>query len=168
MKLFRLRGICWRIHAPRWAHLPLSGDGAAKTGGRFNQPGMPALYLALDHGTAIREYGQDLGWRPGTLCAYRVDVRVADLRDETTLAALGFDAPMVRCPWKQLAFQRRPRPVPSWKIAGSLIAQNVPGAIYPSAVDRAGSNLVLWRWNSSRDDRVEVLDPLGELPRDPS
>lgn len=165
MKLARLRRICWRIHAPKWAFAPLSGEGAARTGGRWNEPGTPALYLAFEHGTAIREYEQDLGWRPGTLCAYRVDVKVADLRDAATLTHLGFTPDMVHCPWKEIAFTRPGAEVPSWRIAASLKARGAAGAVYHSAVDPSGSNLVMWRWNTGKGDRVQVIDPLADLPR---
>lgn len=165
MTLVRLRRICWRIHAPKWAFAPLSGEGAARTGGRFNKPGTPALYLAFTHDTAIREYEQDLGWRPGTLCAYRLDAKVADLRDTATLAELNIRPGMVRCAWKELAFSRPIGDVPSWRIAAALAAKKVAGAIYPSAVDPHGTNVVLWQWNTGKADRVEVIDPLADLPK---
>lgn len=165
--LHRLRRqVCWRIHAPKWACVPLSGEGAARTGGRFNRPGTPALYLAFDHGTAVQEYEQELGWRPGTLCAYRVDARCADLRQAASLEELGFTATDVRCPWKQLAFSRPSRVPPSWRVADALIRRGAAGAIYPSQANPAGTNLVLWRWNVRGGARVEVLDPLKDLPRD--
>lgn len=44
------------MHVPRWAVAPTSGAGARKHGGRFNRPGVDALYLALETETAIREY----------------------------------------------------------------------------------------------------------------
>lgn len=161
-----VRQICWRIHAPRWAFAPLSGEGAARTGGRLNRPGTPALYLAFEHGTAIQEYEQDLGWRPGTLCAYRVSGRFADLREDHALEELGFRGPDLRCPWKLLAFSRPMQEPPSWRLADALQASRVSGAIYPSQASSAGTNLVLWRWNARGGAKVEVLDPLRDLPRD--
>lgn len=162
----RLRRICWRIHAPKWAFAPLSGEGAARTGGRFNEIGVPALYLAFSHETAVREYEQDLGWRPGTLCAYRVSASVADLRDPRVLALLDATVETMRCPWKELAFRRSPGPVPTWLIARRLLEIGAAGAIYPSAVDPSGSNIVLWRWNERQGAKVTVIDPLEDLPRD--
>lgn len=58
-----------RMLAPKWAHDPLSGAGAAVRSGRFNHPGIPALYMSEDFSTGVAEYEQDLGIRPGTLCA---------------------------------------------------------------------------------------------------
>lgn len=52
--------------APKWAHRPLSSEGAALRGGRWNEPGRQALYMSEDFVTAVAEYEQDLGIRPGT------------------------------------------------------------------------------------------------------
>lgn len=51
----RFRGLVYRAHAPRWATAPLSGEGAARHGGRFNPIGMAALYTALGLETAWTE-----------------------------------------------------------------------------------------------------------------
>ena len=50
----------YRVHVPRWAYAPTSGDGAAEHGGRLNRPGLPALYLALDATTARRNIANSL------------------------------------------------------------------------------------------------------------
>ena len=71
------------MHVPRRASLPLSGEGAAKHGGRANLPGVAALYLALETPTALAEY-QQLSplLPPGTLVSYRVALsRVVDFRE---------------------------------------------------------------------------------------
>jgi RES domain-containing protein len=54
----RFAGLAYRAHDPRWSFRPLSGEGAAVHGGRFNPRGTPALYLALDPMTAIKEASQ--------------------------------------------------------------------------------------------------------------
>ena len=66
---------------PKWAFLPLSGAGAATDGGRFNRPGVEALYLAVAAETALREYRQGASISPpATLAAYHISLdRVADL-----------------------------------------------------------------------------------------
>ena len=87
----------WRMLAPKWAHDPLSGAGAAARGGRLNPPGLSALYMSEDFATAVAEYEQDLGIRPGTLCAYEVtSERIADLGDIPTLEALGVDGAILK------------------------------------------------------------------------
>jgi hypothetical protein len=48
----------YRMHTSKWSSAPTSGAGAAKHGGRANRPGTPALYLALETETAVREYQQ--------------------------------------------------------------------------------------------------------------
>lgn len=72
----------YRMHSPKWAFAPTSGEGAAEEGGRVNRPGLPASYLALDPNTVVLEYQQeDPLVPPGTLVSYRVTVdRIADFR----------------------------------------------------------------------------------------
>lgn len=157
----------WRMLAPKWAHDPLSGAGAALRGGRFNPPAMPALYMSEEFSTAVAEYEQDLGIRPGTLCAYDVKAgRIVDLDDARTLRALGIDAAVLRAPWKYIAFVEKRAPA-TWSIAERLTNLGVDGIRVPS-VQAAGFNLVLWRWNIEGAAKVAALDPLGELSADQS
>jgi RES domain-containing protein len=151
--------------APRWAHKPLSGAGAAKHGGRYSPIGVPALYMSQDFATAVAEYEQDLGIRPGILCAYEVHARaVVDLTDPGVRAALGFTEADLAAPWKTVWLVRRERPG-TWNLAVRLIEMGVLGIRAPSVRAR-GDNLVLWRWNEGPECRVEALDPLPDLPRD--
>jgi RES domain-containing protein len=156
------------MHAPRWAHQPLSGAGAAARGGRWNRPGVPALYMSREFSTAVAEYEQELGIRPGTLCAY--DVRasaVADLTDPDTLDPLGAAAPDLLCPWALIA-RGQGRDPPTWTLADRLLAGGAEGVLAPSAQAPGGVNFVVWRWEAETGDgmRVGVLDPLGDLPLD--
>ena len=70
----RFEGTCYRAHDPRWSFKPLSGDGAAIRGARFNPERMPALYLALGVMTAIKEANQGFAHKiePWVLCSYDV------------------------------------------------------------------------------------------------
>ena len=161
----RFRNRLWRVLAPRWAHAPLSGEGAARHGGRFNERGMPALYLSEDPMTAFSEYQQELGVRPGTFCAFDVDVDgVADLTDAATLAAAGAGTDDLACPWKEVLLVRRGRP-PTWDLVARLLDAGVAGARVPSFRRNGGVNLVLWRWNDAPSRTVKALDPLGDLTR---
>ena len=84
--------------SPRWSHRPLSGERGAKRGGRWNAPGLRALYVGSV------QYEQDLGIRLGTLCAYDVDADgIADLNDLVTVRAIGVEPADLECPWKQIA-----------------------------------------------------------------
>ncbi|EXL04915.1 hypothetical protein BG36_09465 [Aquamicrobium defluvii] len=60
MKIARLGPdeIFHRYLTPKWAFLPTSGAGAATDGGRFNRPGVEALYLSRSAQTALEEYRQ--------------------------------------------------------------------------------------------------------------
>lgn len=66
------------MHVPKWAAMPLSGEGAAQHGGRANRPGFAAIYLALEIETAVKEYQQVSSLLPpGTLVAYQITLESA-------------------------------------------------------------------------------------------
>ena len=164
----RIRRRCWRVLAPRWAHAPLSGAGAARHGGRHNTPGTPALYLAEDLITAIAEYEQELGIRPGTFCAYDLDVAgIVDLRENSIRERLEVTLADLLAPWKEIALVQGKQP-PTWVLAQRLLTEGCAGARVPSAMLREGVNIVLWRWNEAPDRGVVAHDPLGDLPVDQS
>ena len=92
MKVIRLGPdqVFYRFLTPKWSHLPRSGAGAAQNGGRFNRPGVEAVYLAREVETALAEYRQDSAIvPPGTLVAYRLSV------DEVVDFSAGYD-PLAR------------------------------------------------------------------------
>jgi RES domain-containing protein len=98
----RWSGTAWRAHHPRWSWAPLSGEGAALKGGRFNPVGVPALYLALSLEGMWVEMGHGFARRldPLTVCAYEVDVDgITDLRGEVVRAAAGVALAEMACPW---------------------------------------------------------------------
>jgi RES domain-containing protein len=143
----RIRRRFWRVLAPKWAYAPLSGAGAARHGGRYNAAGTAALYLSEDLLTAIAEYEQELGIRPGTFCAYHVDVSdVVDLLAETSRAALGVAMGDLLTPWQEIAFVRGEQP-PTWALALRLQKVGCAGARVLSAVLSNAASIVLWRWN---------------------
>jgi RES domain-containing protein len=166
----RFRGLAWRAHDPRWAFKPLSGDGAAIHGGRFNPPGVPALYLALDPMTAIKEISQGFAhkFEPCVLCTYEIDCAdIVDLRSEEGRAAAGALAEDMACAW--FAYRAKRHEAPSQRLARRLMDRGAAGVLVPSYVGSAATadqNCVLWKWSDKRPHKVAVFDPGGKLPKD--
>lgn len=163
-------GTCYRAHDPKWAWSPLSGDGAAAKGGRFNPVGTPTLYLALTVEGMLVEMGHGFAHRfdPLTICSYNVDVDdIVDLRTDRARAAEAIEIASMACPWAyDLANGKIPA---SWGIAKSLIAKGAAEILTPSFATGARAdmaNLVLWRWGPDLPHKVEVHDPSGRLPKD--
>ena len=138
--------------------------GAARNGGRWNRPGVQALYMSVEMDTAFAEYHQDIQ-RPGTVCRYDVDIGpVVDLRDVHSLRAIGATQAELICAWKMIHLVERKTP-PNWRIADQLTATGVSGSLVPSVQRQGGTNLVLWRWNDDAGRKVAAYDPQGDLPR---
>ncbi len=166
----RFRGLVYRAHNPQWSWTPLSGEGARRRGGRFNRPGVPALYTSLAPLTAIRE-AQPLGrpMQPLTLCAYQVDAEpVFDAMDAESRRALKLTEADLACPaWEA---EMRIGAVPaSQALADRLIAAGYAGMevrSYAAGASPEDLNLVLWQWNSDRPVRVILIDDEGRLSGD--
>ncbi|MDF3064018.1 MAG: hypothetical protein K0S06_4127 [Microvirga sp.] len=165
----RVRCVCYRAHDPRWAFLPLSGEGAARKGARFNPKGVPALYLSLSVIGALIEMGHSFGHRldPLTMCSYEVDADdVVDLTDASERDRVGAQLSDMGCAWAyEVAKGRKPA---SWGLAERLRSEGAAGILTPSFARGAGPdvvNLVLWRWGPELPHRVVVHDPSGRLPR---
>lgn len=161
----RLVARCYRAHDPRWSFSPLSGQGAAITGGRFNRKGQAALYLSLDPVTAMIEATQGFATRlnPLLLCEYDVDcAEIADLRSNDARTTLGVTLGSLAVPW--LIAQRAGKVARSQQVAASLRDQGFVGALVPSfapGVAESDYNLVLWKWGPDLPEQVTVYDPQG-------
>jgi RES domain-containing protein len=162
-------GACYRAHDPRWSFKPISGDGVAIHGGRFNPKGTPALYLALSLETAIKEANQGFAFKidPCVLCSYDVDCDdIADLRTERGRRQHRVAFAEMSCPWFADAIAgRRPG---SWAVYDRLTAAGLAGILVPSFAPSASGddhNLVLWTWSPHPPHRVTVFDPSGRLPK---
>lgn len=168
----RFVGRCYRGHDPAWSFTPLSGEGAARRGGRFNRPGEAALYLSLDVMTAFGECTQGLAQRlqPLTMCEYDVDCEpVADLRTGASRQSHGVTHGELSCAWLTALLARRE--APSWRVKDKLAAAGFCGALVPSffpGATGAHVNIVLWQWGPDLPRRVVVYDPSGRLPADQS
>ncbi|MGF7209003.1 RES domain-containing protein [Skermanella aerolata] len=160
-----LTGTFIRVLTPRWAHRPLSGAGAALTGGRFNRIGQEALYLSADIETAWAEY-QQIGSipRPGLVAGYTVEAgRIVDATREPPLPDLGITPAGLGCDWRyRLRIEKREPP--TWALADRLIESGGQGLLFRSAVRPGGVNIVLWKVASPA--AVSVFDPHDDLPLD--
>jgi len=149
-----------RHHRPSTCSL---GAGAARNGGRWNAPGVPALYMSATHSTAIAEYMQSLV-RPGTLVAYQVrSAAILDVTDLDVRTRVGINETLLTLDWRHVRDIHRGTP-PSWDFAGQAIAAGVDGMRVRS-VQNSGHNLVLWRWGEQGAE-VELIDPFVELAFD--
>lgn len=161
-----LRCPLWRMLTIRYQREPFSGEVARLHGGRWNPPGVAALYLGTDHATAIAEFYQGLA-RPGTLAPYRLDATaIADLTNGQGRACDDNVAQAMTAPWKSIAEVEGGLP-PSWALAAKLIADGSQGALVPSAQNPGGTVLVLWHWRrmgtAGEGAQLELLDPDGWL-----
>ncbi|KAB7769737.1 RES family NAD+ phosphorylase [Xanthomonas maliensis] len=153
----------YRAFTPRWAAEPLSGAGAARSGGRFNRFGQPALYLAMELQTAAAEYGQAAPFLPPfTLVTYAAQLpALADLR------LLDADWDPLWADWAEdwrKALVNKVEPV-SWVLGDLLREADIPGVIFPSVALAGGVNVALFLDRVPPERVLQVLDD-GRLPRD--
>jgi RES domain-containing protein len=163
--------IFYRYLTPKWAFVPTSGAGAAVDGGRFNRPGVEALYLARSPHTALEEYKQGSSIAPpATLAAYHVDVGdVVDFSAGYDPAVWTADWADWDCDWKYISRIRIEKRTPaSWMLADAVIAAGHAGILFPSTRHIGGVNLVLYPANQKNGDWVQVHDPDDALPQDQS
>lgn len=159
-------GHVYRALNPLWAADPLSGEGAARYGGRFNPIGVPALYCSLSPHTAIREANQVGDLQPTTLIAYRAAIeRIFDCRDEKALGEAGLEPEELADPaWRETMLGDGE--APTQRFARRLIADGWAGMLVRSFARGSGPddlNLVLWRWGKKAPARLEVIDDEGRL-----
>lgn len=168
----RFRDPVFRAHNPQWSWSPLSGEGAKRFGGRFNRPGVAALYTSLSAVTALRE-ASPLGrpFQPLTLCSYDVDIDpIFDGRNDASLTGQGANVSDLADPgWERAMLEKR---VPaSQAFADRLIAAGFAGMLVPSfarGAEPRDMNLVCWQWGPDLPHRVTVVDDEARLPRDRS
>lgn len=156
--------IFYRAMRPAWAFAPLSGEGAAANGGRWNAKGVPALYLAADPMTTLVEYNQDIQFRPVTLAEYHiVSGNFADCTTRIARASFEVDDDMFIAPWRAQTLTGQ---IPgSWSAADRLRQDGFDGMLYPSRIN-GGTCLALWRWNEPGGCTVSVTDLDARLPHD--
>uniref|UniRef100_UPI0031013761 RES family NAD+ phosphorylase n=1 Tax=Neorhizobium sp. EC2-8 TaxID=3129230 RepID=UPI0031013761 len=157
----------WRAYVPRWAHAPLSGDGAARFGGRWNPAGAPTIYAGRELSTAWAEYNQGFVQHPALIAQLRLDgAQLVDLTDPDILTGLGVDQAIHRCEWRaELDAGRIP---PTHRLREKLLHEGRDGVIYPSFMSPGGTCVALWHWNGKDQPKLTVTDPDGRLPKSPA
>lgn len=158
----------YRALNPVWASKPLSGDGAARFGGRFNAIGMPALYCSLSPLTALREANQVGDLQPTVLVAYNAQIEtVFDGRSVSEIAEFGMASELLADPaWRDEAAAGGEAPTQTF--AKSLIGRGYNGLLVPSFARGARAddlNLVLWRWGAKPPSQLELIDDENRLLR---
>ncbi|WP_274628284.1 RES family NAD+ phosphorylase [Arvimicrobium flavum] len=157
----------WRAYVPRWAYLPLSGEGAARFGGRWNPVGAPTIYAALELSTAWAEYNQGFVQHPALIARLELSgASLADLTDSTVLEALGIDASIHACEWRDVL--DRGEVPPTYLLRDILLAKGVLGVIYPSFMSPGGRCAAIWRWNNADGPTLSIVDPEGRMPKTPA
>ena len=165
----RVAGTFYRGHDPKWAWSPLSGEGAAIHGGRWNPKGMPALYLGNDIMGVVAEMSHGFVDRilALTMCSYTVDCDdIADLTTEGGRAEHAVDPAAMACPWFLIAAEGGEPP--SWAIARRLMAVGHAGLLLPSFAPGAPShhvNLILSRWGPDQIRLIQVNDLIRRRQR---
>ncbi len=159
--------VLWRAFVPRWAHLPLSGEGAARFGGRWNPVGAPAIYAARELSTAWAEYNQGFVQHPALIAQLELrGAQLADLTDPQVLSALGVGEDIHRCEWRaELDEGRRPA---THLLREKLLTDGFDGVVYPSFMSPGGTCVALWSWNTPGAPTLGIVDPEHRLPRTPA
>ena len=148
-------GIGYRFVALRYADpsQALSGEGAARYGGRYNPLGVPTVYLSEDARTAVAEtgYGISLGGRFAAkdhdsrlllAVEFRLQ-RVLDLRDPGILNELGLKKrDLVASGWRE-ELRRGRRPL-THALALAALDVGFEAILAPSAVVPEAYNLAIY------------------------
>ncbi len=159
--------VLWRAYVPKWSYMPLSGEGAARFGGRWNPVGVPAIYAARELSTAWAEYNQGFVQHPALIAQLELaGAWLADLTNAAVLEEHGFDQANHRSEWRS-ELDKGEVPAPHL-VYHRLFGAGFDGVTYPSFMSPGGSCVALWRWNGPDALALRIIDPDGRLPTSPA
>ena len=177
VKSISFKGVVYRACSPEYANTRdlLSGEGALKSGGRWNAPGsFPVVYLAQNIEGAIAEslgvadrYGFDPATRlPMTLVAIDAALeRVLDLSDAAVRKALDVTiSQMNGCSWR--ADNGAAIEALTQAIGRAAHEAGLQGILVPSSVKRTFRNINVFPENIGRTGalRIRRADKLPSPP----
>jgi len=159
------KGLLYRALNPVYASTPLSGDGAARFGGRFNPKGVPALYMTFNIRTAILEINQVGSLQPTTLVAYEAKIQnIFDATDVRALGALNMTVhDLSSSTWRDEMGKSGVSKTQAF--AKTLIEQGYSAIKVPSFARGAQAkdiNIVLWSWRGG-SNTLSVIDDENRL-----
>ena len=157
----------WRAFVPRWSYLPLSGEGAARFGGRWNPVGAPTIYAARELSTAWAEYNQGFVQHPAMIARLELTgADLVDLTDSAVMHELSLRERSHDCEWRAIVAAGG---VPETHVVRErLMGRGADGVIFPSFMSPGGTCVALWQWNGAGAPELELIDPEGRLPKTPA
>lgn len=162
----RYNGLLYRALNPVYAKQPLSGEGAARYGGRFNTKGIPALYTSLLPETAIKEANQAGSLQPTTLVSYKATLEhVFDCRRDQELNSYSTNMrDLASSEWRDQMLQKGKSS--TQEFSNTLIEKGFCGLLVPSFAKGATEsdlNLVLWIWDKVDTAMLNLIDDENRL-----
>jgi len=163
--LVRFIGVVYRVCTPKYATESdlLTGEGSRIKGGRWNPPGIAAVYGSSTPETAMAEsLGHYRYYRiplpaamPRVCLALEVDLnRILDLRDRAVRRRLGLTLGQISGDWRA---QRDSGKVPTTQRVGEAVYRaGFEGLLAPSAHSPGGHNLVIFPKNLERTKQLRV------------
>ncbi len=160
-------GVIIRSVATKYAHANdfFCGAGAAQAGGRWNRPGLPAIYASLDVLTATREAYQNFvifgfplsAIRPRVTAGAKVLLaKVLDLSNESTVSQIGFSiAELMEEDWR--AIQAGGEESWTQAIGRGCYQAGFEALIAVSAQHAQGKNIVIFPENLAATSRISIL-----------
>lgn len=173
-RLKRIRGVKlgvtgYRSTTPRYAREGdiTSGAGSREFGGRWNPPGISAVYASLTPETAMEEalahfryYGIPAhAAMPRTFVAIRAELsKVLDLTRGRVRQRLRIsEKRLMQTDWRKDL--QAGKTALTQLVGLAAFETEFEGLLVPSAADQAGRNLVVFPENLLDSSRLEVLDP---------